>query len=209
MLVAPSSEIGLKTIASIARRMGYRAIGVDVDLCPPSLLKEGSKSAPRLVLFPAKRIRASSPAEAKAALRGLGRQVIVIGIPENRETFRFMSRDSRFDFVEASPELVSEVDSGEAGLLTLSGAYLSFSLKNVVGSYRGLHTFGELVARCRRLSIPLRLYSTAGNEFEMWHPRQVYFLLKLFGAGKEVLLESLSLPAISEKLRRVSVQLDL
>jgi len=190
--VCPASREELASLLKLQRRMGYKYVG----LCVESGL--GNKDIAALArslsikVILARVLCAERPGEAKKLLREGEGAELIIGRPGSIEAYRFMSRDSRFKIIEVSPSMIKHIDRGEAGLLTIGGGYLGFDLKRLINSPSNVSVLKAFFSRVFKWSIPFKLYSSATNVFEVWHPKHVYFLAKSMGFQGRKALEGLS-----------------
>lgn len=174
------------------RRMGYGSVGMCEESYARVKSPEELRRATGVEVLRAKLIEAAAPGEAKRRLRACGELDIVIGRPKSLETYRFMSRDTRFNIVEVPPKMIKHIDRGEAGLLTNSGGYLGFNMRLLVNEPGNFPLLRAFLMKVVKWAIPFRFYSSATVIYEAWHPKHIYFLGKFIGLPGRRVLEGLS-----------------
>ena len=190
--ICPTSKDELTSLLKLQRRMGYTYIGLCVETgLETKEIRELANSL-KINIISARVIRADKPGEAKKLLKEKSKAELTIGRPESIEAYRFMSRDSRFKIIEVSPSLIKHIDKGEAGLLTIGGGCLGFDLKLIINKPSNVMVLKAFFSRVFKWGIPFRVYSSATNVFEAWHPKHLYFLAKSMGFQGRMALQGLS-----------------
>ena len=196
--IAPASHSDLESIASLASRLGYGALGV-----PHSLVGE-PKCMHGILLFPRYNIKASTRREARMALDRSPRNALIVVEAAALDAARYAAVNKRVDVLRLPLRLVGLIDRSTARLFRERGwGLVEVSLHPLLEA--GGEAISPLAAALRRAeaySIPLALSSDARDPLELWPPRGVAALAEILGIPWERGVSLLTTNPLSALSRR-------
>lgn len=197
--ICPTGEKELLNMLKLMRKMGYISVGVGEKCLQEALDFKDISEKTGLRLFNVYVVESGEESDFRRKAKDIKRDQIVIGRPKDVGTYRSMSRNHKLTIIEVRPGLLKHIDRGEAGLLTQSGSYLGFNLRALLNRPCALYTLKAFLVRVLKWSIPFRFFSSARDVYELWHPKQLYFIARSFGIPGKLILEGLApLPKITE-----------
>ena len=199
--IEPRSPKEATMMAEILRRSGFRCVGLaetSYGMASPIFIQRGFKVLRTIV------VEASSERDAKARIKRVTKKsgTVIIGRTSDAAAFRFFSRDSRVDVVEASRRTVNLVDRNEALILRKSGSLIGLRMWVLLKNPRNISWMKALATRIFRHDIPFAIYSSAKEWSQLWHPRHLYSLFHNWtGYGRYAYL-GLARPAYGENVTK-------
>ena len=187
LLLKPEEDEEAIRIFKIARRMGYRIIGLtsDKNLCRENRIVE---EASRLGLKILRVVEIETGNEASA--RKLVRKTydgnkILIGIPKSPSALRFFSRDTRVKVVEIPPKLTKLLDRNQAKLMLQGESLIGIRLSRIADKIKLIPWMDKILSFSVRYGVDTVLYSGAREWNMLWHPKTIISLISMLGYPKD------------------------
>ncbi len=183
LLVEPREGIEALRIIKVARRMGYRVIGLREDKLESDkakILGEASKLGVKVLNVV--EVESSSELEAKKIVRRVySNDKVLIGIPQTPSALRFFSRDTRVRVVEIPPRLTKLLDRNQAKLMLQGESLVGIRLSRLLKKVKLVPWLDKILSFSIRYGVDVIMYSGARDWSMLWHPKTIISLLSMMG----------------------------
>jgi RNase P/RNase MRP subunit p30 len=162
----------LKIVAEKASSMGFKLIGVPIDVL------ECDVDYP-VTIIPRIDVEYRNLKDLRRRVEH--RKLLVVIEVSGLNDLRKAPLSRVGNVIRIKPELARYIDKSQAKLIAGSGKILELSLKEFTKSKNNLYKFAIAIRRMHAYDIPYALVSDAQTEYELWHPRMIVGLLELIG----------------------------
>ena len=181
-------------LISIAKKLGYTALGVECSKNCSQVLEEFSEHFKDVRLLKRITIVSSNELEVKRSLRGIKLKYDIVAVkPLSYQVARLAARDGRIDLVIADKESLRFIDLSEIRLLEKFRGAIEIPLNQLLVLNEML--LSRLIRRLRlitRYDAPLILSSGARSPYELWHPLHIVGIMTMLGLPESKVWEALT-----------------